>query len=316
MNGWSPDILEGFEQTTLFLPPAADGPVEVVLVRRRTASSGEKGVLYIHGFVDYFFQTHLADFYNQRGLHFYAVDLRRHGRSLRRHQHPNSTRDLDEYLVDVAAAIRVITLLEGVERLLVNGHSTGGLVAALHAHRGYGRERVDALFLNSPFLDMNLPAWQERVVEPVVAALGRFLPGLRLPSLSPLYGESLHVDHRGEWDFNQEWKPRDPFPVYAGWFEAIHRAQAEVEAGLDVRCPCLVLHAQRSLRPSAWTGEIHQADVILDVEDIRRLAPRLGSLVEVEAIPGGIHDLVLSPPEARARTFQVLAEWMDRHFTG
>jgi alpha-beta hydrolase superfamily lysophospholipase len=89
-----------------------------------------------------------------------------------------------------------------------------------------------------------------------------------------------------------------------------------VEAGLDVRCPCLVLHAQRSLRPSAWTGEIHQADVVLDVEDIRRLAPQLGSQVEVQAIPGGIHDLVLSPPEARARTFQVLGEWMDRHFPG
>jgi alpha-beta hydrolase superfamily lysophospholipase len=99
---WQPDVLDGFEQRTLTLPDAIDGPVEVVLVRKRSASASNAGVRYTHGFVDYFFQEHLAAFYNERGLHFYAVDLRRHGRSLRSHQRPNDTRDLDEFLAESA----------------------------------------------------------------------------------------------------------------------------------------------------------------------------------------------------------------------
>lgn len=72
-------------------PIAQDGPTLCVLVRKRCSSPSAKAVLYIHGYVDYFFQSHLADFYIQQGLHFYALDLRRHGRALQAHQSPNYT---------------------------------------------------------------------------------------------------------------------------------------------------------------------------------------------------------------------------------
>jgi alpha-beta hydrolase superfamily lysophospholipase len=304
-------VLDGFEQTTLALPPAADGPVEAVVVRRRSLRPTASGVLYIHGFVDYFFQAHLADYYNRRGLHFYAVDLRRHGRSLRDHQTPNFTADIDEYLDDVAAAVALIAGPEEVRWLLLNGHSTGGLVAALFAHRGQGREHLGGVFLNSPFFDMNIPAWQERVLEPLILALGGPLPKLKLPGLSPLYGQSIHADHRGSWRYDLRWKPLEGYPVYAGWFRAIHRAQAEVERGLAIGCPVLLLHAQRSFVPSQWSAEIQGADVVLDVADMVRLAPRLGPNVELRAVPGGIHDLTLSPPPARERAFAMLGEWLD-----
>ena len=218
LRTWVPDVLEGFEQTTLMQPRSYDGDVEVVLVRRRhPAGTAVAGVLYVHGFVDHFFQTHLADFYDHHGLRFYAVDLRRHGRSLRPHQLPCDIHDIDELLADLDAAIDVVTSEEGVDWLLVNGHSTGGLVAALHAHRGRRREAVSAVFLNSPFLDMNLPAWQERLAEPLLAALGRVAPGVRLPGLSSVYGESLHADHRGAWQYDVAWKPIEAFrPTPAG----------------------------------------------------------------------------------------------------
>ena len=37
----------------------------------------------MHGFADYFFQTPAADFWVERGYDFYALDLRKYGRSLR-----------------------------------------------------------------------------------------------------------------------------------------------------------------------------------------------------------------------------------------
>lgn len=312
LTSWKPDLLPGFEQITLSGLMASDGPADVVLVRRHCTRASRKAVLYVHGYVDYFFQTHLADFYNNAGLHFYAIDLRRHGRSMREHQLPNYTSDMDEYLQDVDAAVSLLQKLEGSDWLLLNGHSTGGLVAALYAHRGHHRAAVSAVFLNSPFLDQNLPAWQESLLEPLVALLGALFPRWQIPHQSSLYGESLHADHHGVWRFNTQWKPIEGFPVYAGWFRAVHRAQAEVARGLAIDCPVLVMHAQRSVWLKRWSDEALITDIVLDVADIQRLSPGLGRQVELRSVADGVHDLVLSKPQPREIVFQELLAWLVR----
>lgn len=311
-SSWVSDVLAGFEQTTLTGLAAPDGPADVVLVRKRCTKPTTKAVLYIHGFVDYFFQTHLADFYNNAGFHFYAVDLRRHGRSMRPHQLPNYTSDINEYLQDVDAAINILKAEEGIDWLLLNGHSTGGLVGALHAHRGQQRSAVNAVFLNSPFLDMNLPSWQRWSLEPLVVALGAKFPHMKLPGLPNIYGQSLHADHHGTWRYNTQWKPIEGFPVYAGWFRAIHIAHAEVNQGLSIDCPVLVMHAKRSAWPKRWNQEAMTADIVLNVTDMVRLSPRLCRHIEVRAIADGIHDLILSRQLPRKQVFKELLDWLVR----
>ena len=54
-------------------------------------------MLYLHGWNDYFFQTHVADALTAAGFDFYALDLRRYGRSLRRGQLRGFITDLDDY---------------------------------------------------------------------------------------------------------------------------------------------------------------------------------------------------------------------------
>lgn len=309
---WTPDILPGFEQLRLTGMSAPDGPADPVLVRRRCASSGSKAVLYLHGYTDYFFQSHLADFYNHQGFHFYAIDMRRHGRSLQAHQWPNYTADIDEYLEDVDAAITQLQSSENIDWLLLNGHSTGGLVAALYAHRGRQRGAVKAVFLNSPFLAMNLPPWQARYAVPFLSALGRVFPQLPTPPLTALYGKSLHVSEQGQWDYNTRWKPIHGFPVLAGWLRAIHQAQLEVAKGLRIDCPVLLLHAARSAWPKQFGPEAMTSDIVLNMQDMVRLAPCLGHQVTVHAIEDGIHDLCLSQPVPRQAFFDALKEWLDR----
>jgi alpha-beta hydrolase superfamily lysophospholipase len=307
---WTPDILPGFEQMRLAGLTAPDGPPDPVLVRRRCEQGGSKAVLYLHGYTDYFFQTHLAEFYNQNGLHFYAIDLRRHGRSLQTHQLANYTSDVDEYLQDVDAAITQLLASENINWLLLNGHSTGGLVAALYAHRGPRRDAVKAVFLNSPFLAMNLPSWQVRFAVPVVSALGRLFPQLRTPPLTALYGKSLHLSEHGHWQYNTHWKPINGFPVLAGWVRAIHRAQVEVAMGLRIGCPVLVMHASRSAWPTRFGPSAMTADIVLNVRDMARLAPVLGKRVAICAIEDGIHDLCLSQPGPRQQMFAELHDWL------
>ena len=308
---WAPDAaLPGFEAATLALPDDVEGPVVATLVRRR-AGGARRAVLYLHGFIDYFFQAHLAERYLAAGYDFYALDLRKHGRSLRPHQRPNFCRSIAEYYPEIDAALAIIGAETGGAPLLLNGHSTGGLVAALYAHEGARRAQIGALFLNSPFFAFNKPPLLLRAI-PVVAEIGARLPFLHVDTLTPLYAQSVHQAHRGEWAFDLAWKPIAGFPVRAGWVRAIHQAQLRLAAGLAIGRPTLVMHSARSVVAARWSEEFMRADAVLNVADMRRLAPRLGADVAVVAIEGGMHDLTLSAAPVRERVFAELFAWTEQ----
>jgi alpha-beta hydrolase superfamily lysophospholipase len=307
------DVLgQPYERHTIELGTDDEGPVVATLVRRRAETPSRRAVLYVHGFVDYFFQTHLADFFVERGWDFYALDLRKYGRSLLAHQTPNFARSLTEYYPELDEAARIIRTVDGHDQLLVAGHSTGGLITSLWAHSRQGQGIIDGLFLNSPFFDFNAP-WLLR--RPVMAALtlaARRTPYRTLPmSALGVYGESLHAEHRGEWTYNLEWKPLLGFPVRTGWLEAIRRGQRRLRAGLNIDVPVLVACSTRTFRGKVWSDDARVTDSVLDVEHIARWAPRLGPRVTIARFDGGMHDLTLSGKDVRATVFQELGRWVD-----
>jgi len=308
---WSPDVLPGFERLTLQLAPDYDGPVVATLVRRRPPGRARRAVLYLHGFVDYFFQTHVADRFVEQGDAFYALELRKHGRSRLPGQHANFAADVREYYDDVTAAIDAIAREEPGAPLAVVAHSTGGLIAALYAAEGARRGAIGALALNSPFLDFNVNAL-ERALLAVVAPLGRALPFAVVPGVfPPAYGESVSRAHHGEWDIDERHKPVRGFPVYAGWLRAIRRAQRRARSGLALELPVLLLHSDRSRRSRRWRPELMACDAVLDVEQMRAIGPALGARVTLAEVPGAMHDVMLSRADVRERALALLLAWLD-----
>ena len=291
MSHWQPDrLLPGFEALELGFPDDYDGPVVATLVRLPGGEARRGAVLYVHGYTDYFFQRHMAERFAAEGYAFHALDLRKHGRSLRAHQHANFCKSIAEYYADISEAIRVI----GAPVLLA-GHSTGGLVCSLYAHEGELRDQVDALWLNSAFFDWRLADWKRPQLH-LAAAIGRFYPFARNPEPMPrAYTESL----LHEWQFDLALKPLDGFPIYYGWIGAIADAHARVHRGLAIRCPVLSMHSDES-------------DVVLDWRHIARYSRGLGQDVTVLAFPGALHDLVLSRREIREEVFRQLFAWAAR----
>jgi alpha-beta hydrolase superfamily lysophospholipase len=292
MQAWQPDrLLPGFEALELEFPDDYDGRVAATLVRLPAGAAPRGAVLWVHGFVDYFFQRHVAERFAMEGYAFYALDLRKHGRSLRPHQHPNFCKSIAEYYPDITRSVDIIG-----EPVLLAGHSTGGLVSSLYAHEGPHRAQVRALWLNSPFFDWRMPEWRKAQVH-LAAALGRFFPFLNDPkALLRAYGEAL-VDQG--WQFDAALKPIEGFPVYYGWLGAVADAQEKVHRGLDVRCPVLSMHSD-------------EADIVLDWRHIARWSRTLGPEVIVLAFPGAQHDLTLSRPEIREEVFRQLFAWAER----
>jgi alpha-beta hydrolase superfamily lysophospholipase len=144
--------------------------------------------------------------------------------------------------------------------------------------------------------------------------MGKMFPKQALPEkLNRVYGMTIHASQQGSFDYDLEKKPLDGFPFYGGWIDMILSAQEQVASGLGLQLPVLSLHSDRSRKPGkAPTPEDFRADCVLRVEDIARLSPRLGSRVTDEAIPGGLHDLVLSAPEVRTMAIGRMVDFLRR----
>ncbi|MFI2361712.1 alpha/beta hydrolase [Promicromonospora sp. NPDC019610] len=312
MNDWTEDVLgAGFDARTLHLP----GGAEATLVRYAPDDGpgvGRPPVLYVHGFTDYFFQRHLAEAVAGRGYPFYAVDLRGHGRSMdawtAAGRDANMVNRLELYAQDLDAAAGVIAE-DGHTGLVLLGHSTGGLITSMYANAR--PDRVTALVLNSPWLDLK-GSWSDRtLVTQAVYVLGRVSPRLVVSRLGEGYGRALHVTNGGEWEYDLRWKPYAGFPVRAGWLAAIRRGHRAVGRGLSVQCPVLVCTSGRTGSDAGDIAEQLGTDVVLDVAHMHARAPRLGTSVEIAVIEGGAHDLALSPKPAREKYLTTVLDWLD-----
>jgi alpha-beta hydrolase superfamily lysophospholipase len=169
---------------------------------------------------------------------------------------------------------------------------------------------LDALVLNSPWLDLNRSWWDRLVTTTVVDAVGRVAPRLVVGQLAQHYGEHLHHDSGGAWEYDLTWKPHAGFGVRAGWFRTIRRGHRAVARGLAVDVPVLVLASSDTGPHDRWHEALDRTDSVLAVEDMVRLGPRIGPDVTVVQVPGGIHDLALSPEPARSAYFASIRTWL------
>lgn len=312
---WVDDLLPGYVQATLELPdaqPADDeGPEPLVgtIVRSRQAPCHRTALLYTHGWNDYFFQTHLADFVNERlGLDFYAVDVRRNGRSLRPGQHASYVTDMDAYAVEFDAALDVIRG-EGHDQFVLMGHSTGGLAMTLYADRQ--PSGLVALILNSPFL-ATPPVPGQAALAPVVRRIGARHPTREIPidDVAEIYARALHARYGGEWDWDMKLKQSPAPRLRFGWLRAALRAQAMVNRGLDVTVPILCVTAGLSSIQRTYSDDARHTDVVLDQKRVGRAATRLGNRVTIVRIPDGVHDLALSAHGPRGVYFDEIERWL------
>lgn len=314
---WSPDVLgSGFDQRVL----APDGAPPSTLVRYRGSSrrwwrrpAVGTDVLYVHGWSDYFFQRPLAEFWHRAGARFHALDLHGFGRSLAPGQVPGEVASLKEYDPDIEAALAVMghgrdAADHNRRRLLVLGHSTGGLILSLWAARN--ASRVDAVVLNSPWLEFQASEMARRAMAPLLGARARFFPHVPLPGIDPgHYARTVSAEHDGEWVYNAAWRPEKAFALPPAFLGAVFAGQERIARGLGLGLPVLVLLSDRSYLLPQWSPDAAAADVAINVDAVAHRALSLGENVTVVRIRGALHDVFLSPAEVRRRAYARMAAW-------
>ncbi len=341
-GAWQHDVLgPGFERLTLPLEADDEGEVVATLVRHTAGTGGEPAasvrrrwrwpwergaepqpppaasgcdVLYVHGWSDYFFNPELARYWSDAGARFYALDLRKYGRSLREWQTPGYMTDLAVYDEDLEAALGAITRESGPEAsarpLILVGHSTGGLTLSLWAARNPGR--AAAIVLNSPWLEFQLSGIGRQAIQPVIGFRARLAPMGPLPNVDlGFYARSVAKELDGEWDYDHAWRPDRGFRTHPAWLTAILAGHATVAAGIDVGAPVLTVLSSRSVLQGTWDDAMLTSDIVLVVDEIARQSLKLGPNVTVARIDGALHDVFLSREPARASAYAAVTRWLE-----
>lgn len=346
MIEWREDVLgDEFECADIDLGQDDEGELVATLVRALPTRQGfwdrvlgrqrefeQCDVLYVHGWSDYFFQKHLARFFTERGARFFALDLRKYGRSLREGQTACYIDNLEDYDQEINEAVHIIREsakgtdgARGAERgdrvglssgnkrrLVLLGHSTGGLVLSLWADRHRGE--ADALVLNSPWLDLQLSGAARGAVAAVVNMRARLSPhDIALPQLDlGFYAQAQKLNCAADElaQVNNDWRPEHSVPVRAAWLRAILAGHSRIAAGIDVGAPVCMLLSRKTHFGLNWSEQMASADTVLEVEGVAKAALKLGASVTVERIDDALHDVFLSRADVRQDAFARMRGWL------
>ncbi len=305
---WHADELgRGYICRTVNQPDDYAGRVVSTIIARDTVVAGGKGLLYIHGYNDYFFQSALGDSVVAHGWNFRAVDLRKYGRSLLDGQTRYQVRNINEYYPDIDSALVDMTSA-GLDTIVIMAHSTGGLIASMYLNNVPAPEVV-GLILNSPFLEWNMGCFMRKVAVPFVGFLGSNFPNIKInQGASTAYSHSLLRQYDGEWDYDTTKKLIISPAVSSGWIHAIESAQNWLHKHSDIKIPILLMHSSVSVHGA----DAPKGDAVLNVEDIIRYGRKLGPEVEEVTINGGLHDLILSAPAARDSAYAEIFRFLDK----
>ena len=328
VDPWKPDsVLEGYQQATVHLGEDAEGEIVATFVRKDPSKltlqerwrrwhfsvRGHRlAIMYVHGWNDYFYRRHASEYWESLGIPFYAVDLRKFGRSYRPYQTPGYIEDLHEYRLEFNALRDQIVKEQGKDvRILMIAHSQGGMSASLWVNAEHPHH-VEALALNSPWLELQGNRMFRLLSTPVVQMYrlrgGKTVMPMRDPGF---YARCIKRSTGGEWDYlDHPLNPGVEFLTRAGWMQAIYNGQDEIAKNLDIQIPVLVCTSDKSMMlQSTWDEGMLEADSVLDITAIRQAALHLGDVVALATIRGGLHDLSMSKPDARRKYFRIVTMW-------
>ena len=107
-------------------------------------------------------------------------------------------------------------ILEGkYQKIVLYGHSTGGLISSIYCDQGYYKNCISGLVLNSPFFDFNDTSCNEFLLKKIVPKIGYFFPELSLRNYDPnMRDESKHIYDLDEFGLTSEQIQSDCAPIY------------------------------------------------------------------------------------------------------
>lgn len=246
-------------------------------------------LLFVPGYADHVGRySHVFDWFVSRGYTCTGIDLRGHGRS---GGHRGFVEHFGAYVDDLETAVNLLVERYPDQKLVLVGHSMGGLVVLTYLLRH--PEGIEGAVLSSPFLGLALEV--PKIKELLGRVMSRLWPTLGLPS--GLSGRDLTHDM----GFAEAYDA-DPLVfknATARWFTEAMRAQGELlrYAG-QIQTPTLMLQAG--------------ADKVVDAETSRQVYELISATDKEWRSYDDLYHELFNEVE-REQPLQDVVDWLGKH---
>jgi alpha-beta hydrolase superfamily lysophospholipase len=231
---------------------AADG-TRLYWQRHKPDDGPRAALLFVHGLAEHSGRYgHVMRRFAEAGFDCWALDYRSHGKSPGLRVHVDR---FDEFLLDIAAAYRLVRAEQASLPLYLVGHSQGGLLVLRHVLTR--PDGINGIIVSSPFLGMHPNAAPSTPLHMVANVISTFSPKLMFSKIAE--PKFLSRDPKVAKAYVDD--PLVSDTVSARWFTEVLQAQADTLARApDLAVPALVMQSgdDRLADPAAtraWVAE-------------------------------------------------------------
>jgi alpha-beta hydrolase superfamily lysophospholipase len=142
-----------------------------------TKPNTKKVLIIQHGFGEHSDRYgHLLDVLKDESISVYGIDSRGHGRSDGKRGHVNQ---FQNYIDDLADLIRIAKDEQNVAKMILLGHSLGGIIALQYATEGFNQDNISGLVISSASFIPKMD-FEKQVKKAAAEFLCNFMPAMTL----------------------------------------------------------------------------------------------------------------------------------------
>lgn len=258
-------------------------------------SSYKKVMVFQHGFGEHSGRYgHLIDALNGEGFAFYGLDSRGHGHTEGKRGHVDQFQQLVDDLADL---IRIAKEETKQEKIVLLGHSLGGIIVLQYTLQGTNQENLQCLVVSSGGLKIQMDA-EKKIKLGIAKMLARIAPAKTLPANLDL----KYLSH----DLSEvEAYQKDPLVHGMISFQmavnTVSLGEVIYDKASHISIPIYILHG---------TG-----DGIVSCEGSRILYEKIPASVDktLRMYEGLYHETFNELPADRSRVLGELRDWLKKH---
>lgn len=269
-------------------------------------NNNDNALIWIHGYNDYYYNLYIGEKFIKNGFDIYAIKLRRYQQN--NHDKIFYCDNLNEYIQDIDNLFPRI-LEKKYKKIILYGHSMGGLVSSIYCKDGRYKDKITHLILNSPFFDFKLNFIEKFLIYYIIYYLGYFFPNLIIRSIDSNKVNYLTQNIKKRFYINNNYKLNVLSPVYASWIKTVIDYQNRIKYNnLNLKIPILVLFCDKS---TEFTNSNQTGDDTLEVEHIDKYSENLGTNLKKYKFKNAIHDIFSSSLDIINDAFEITLNWIN-----